>query len=269
LEIDWVGIRAERVGQFFRRGVSDGNSAVFDTVIMAAGFGLEQAPPSYQTASYWRNEQIAQPVLDGGQRRYVVSGYGDGALVDLCRLTIERFRQDTVLYELFGSRLEAIEDRIHSDLESIDPITNLYPYFRSIEQELLTEARAQLGARIRKDTAVVLHIKGRTGGITSFSEIFGPTSSRLNRLLTYLLHRCGAFSTNVSDLDTCVRASGVSPDAVLCRHGTDTKGHLRDIIADYDGVEARLDDMRSKQGQKPVRLWEPGAFPMTEQGTHR
>src|SRR5258708_5764514 len=100
---------------------------------MATGFGLERSSSPYLTSSYWRNEQIAQPILDGGPRSYVVSGYGDGALVDVCRLTIERFRQDTIVYELFGTSLEAAEDKINSDLESRDATANLFPYFRSIE----------------------------------------------------------------------------------------------------------------------------------------
>jgi hypothetical protein len=236
---------------------------------MAAGFGLERASSEYQTSSYWRNEQIAQPILDGGPRSYVVSGYGDGALVDVCRLTIERFWQDTIVYELFGTGLEAVEDRINADFDSGDATANLFPYFRSIEGEFLAEALSQLAARIRKDTAVVLHIRGREGKITSFSEIFGPTSSRLNRLLIYLLHRCGAFSTSVTELDECVRSHRVSADAVLCRHGCDTREHLRAIITDCDKIEKRLDEMWREQAQTPFRVWRPGAFPITTQGNQR
>ncbi|UPJ47661.1 hypothetical protein IVB30_31000 [Bradyrhizobium sp. 200] len=269
LTIDWVGTRAERMGPFFRRGNSEGNSAAFDTVIMAAGFGLERLSSPYHTSSYWRNEQIAQPILDGGQRSYVVSGYGDGALVDVCRLTIERFRQDTIVYELFGTSLEAIEDRINADLRTADAAANLFPYFRSIEDEFLAEGLSQLAARIRKDTAVVLHIRGRERRITSFAEIFGPTSSRLNRLLVYLLHRCGAFSTSVAELDECVRSHRVSPEAVLCRHGCDTREHLRAIITDCGKIEKRLDEMRREQAQTPFRVWRPGAFPITKQGNQR
>jgi hypothetical protein len=146
---------------------------------------------------------------------------------------------------------------------------NLFPYFRSIEGELLTDAISQLAARIRKDTAVVLHIRGREGSITSFAKIFGPTSSRLNRLLVYLLHRCGAFSRSVAALDECVRSHRVSPEAVLCRHGSDTREHLRAIISDCDKIEKRLDEMRREQAQTPFRVWRPGAFPIAKQGNQR
>jgi hypothetical protein len=116
------------------------------------------------------------PILDGGQRTYVISGYGDGALVDLCRLTIERFRQDSILYELFGSKLEHVEDQMRHDLSSINPTANLFSYFRSKDQEFLAEAQTNLAARLRKDTATILHISGKEGKVRSLPEIFGPTS---------------------------------------------------------------------------------------------
>ncbi len=269
LTVDWVGTRANREGAFFRLGASEGNGSVFQTIIVSAGFGLEQRVPSYETPSYWRNEQIAQPHLTGDKRNYVVSGYGDGALVDLCRLTIERFRQDTILYELVGSELESFEASIRDRLEGMDPGINLFSHFRAMDADLLAQPRAALSARIRKDTSVVLHISGKDMKTTSFSGIFGPTSSRLNRLLTYLLHRCGAFSVNLSDLDSCVRAHRATADGVLCRYGADTREHLRAIITDYEHVEARLDEMKREQAQRAVRLWKPGAFPMTQQGTQR
>jgi hypothetical protein len=269
LTIDWVGTRTEREGAFFRLGKSEGDESVFDTVILAAGFGLEQRVPAYETAPYWRNEQIAQPHLEGDKRNYVVSGYGDGALVDLCRLTIERFRQDTILYELFGSELEDLEAQMRDRLGGIASTSNLFPIFRAMDSDLLANARAALAARVRKDTSVVLHISGKNKRTTSLSDIFGPTSSRLNRLLAYLLHRCGAFATSLSDLDDCVRTHRATADAVLCRHGANTREHLRAMIADYDQVEERLGDMMRMQAQSADRLWTPGAFPMTQQRTQR
>jgi hypothetical protein len=269
LTIDWVGTRTERAGAFFRLGKSEGEESVFQTIILTAGFGLEQRVPAYETAPYWRNEQIAQPHLEGEKRNYVVSGYGDGALVDLCRLTIERFRQDTILYELFGPELEDFEAHMRDRLEGVDPTSNLFPIFRAMDSDLLVRALAALAARLRKDTSVVLHISGKDKKTASLSDIFGPTSSRLNRLLTYLLHRCGAFATSLADLDSCVRTHRATADAVLCRHGANTREHLRAIIADYEHVDARLDEMMRMQAQSAVRLWRPGAFPMTQQRTQR
>jgi hypothetical protein len=262
LEIDWTGTRADRAGIYFRRGKPERSRMRFDKIILAAGFGSELAIKKYPTAPYWRNEQIAQPALQGGQTRYVVSGYGDGALVDLCRLTIERFRQDTIVYELFGSNPEKIEAELAERLNVFGPTRNLYEFLLEIESDLLSAPREQLSRRLRKDTAVVLNLRGKNGNVKSFSTIFGPTSSFLNRLLTLLLYRCGAFSVSFLDLDTCVSDHRAAPSNVLCRHGVKALDHIRSILVDHAGLESRLNEMRDHPKQLARRLWKQGTFPI-------
>lgn len=86
--IEWMGREGRPDGQFVRAGISVGARESFDRIILAAGFGNDAVS---LTPSYWRNERLAQPHLAGHVDSYVVSGYGDGGLIDLCRLTIERF----------------------------------------------------------------------------------------------------------------------------------------------------------------------------------
>jgi hypothetical protein len=149
LEIEWVGTKAIQSGTFFQGGKAEGRSARFDTIIMATGFGLERVSARYPTISYWRNEQFGQPALDGGRTRFVVSGFGDGALVDLCRLTIERFRQDTIIYELFGHEVEQTESRLEEEVRKFAS-DNLYPLFLEIEDGLLLGARDELSSCRRR-----------------------------------------------------------------------------------------------------------------------
>jgi len=269
LEISWVGTRTEQVSGFFRLGEPEGATSKFETIIVAAGFGLERLTDAHPTPSYWRNEQLGQPVLDGTQRRYVISGYGDGAMVDLCRLTIERFRQDTIVYELFGSQLADTEARLERELADLGGGANLFNYFQSIEAEVFAKPLAQLAHRLRKDTAVVFHIRGREPGNTSLSCIFGPTSSRLNRLMAYLLYRCGAYAISFDKLDDCVRQHSAPASQVLCRYGAHTKTHLKRMIVDYPDLEAQVDAMEAGQAQTPVRRWKPGTFPITGVGNQQ
>ena len=122
-----------------RTGSSEGHAAEFDLIILAGGFGLELAEKPFVTNSYWRNEQIAQPILNGTRQSYVVSGYGDGALVDLCRLSIARFRQDSVLYELFGKReIEGEEAAIREKRESVLAGANAtFEFFSELTNSML------------------------------------------------------------------------------------------------------------------------------------
>src|SRR5260370_32364129 len=118
----------------------------------------------------------------------------------------------------------------------------------------------RLGNRIRKDTRVTLHLRGSKNEVKSFQDIFGPHSSFLHRLITYLLYRCGAFALEFSDLPTAVSRRHVDPSNVICRHGADTLENLTSLFVDPRTVALRFATMKKKQLQSPQRLWKPGTF---------
>src|SRR5262249_24873856 len=70
-----------------------------EVIIYSVGFGTEIG----ENERYWRNDRLGQTELDftGGARvRYVVSGTGDGGLVDVFRLTIRDFRHERIFSEM-------------------------------------------------------------------------------------------------------------------------------------------------------------------------
>ena len=259
--IEWRGHTAANEGSFFKVGAAEAKSESFDAIVVACGFGLESIAPDYPTASYWRNEQIGQPILDGKQQTFLISGYGDGALTDLFRLTIERFRQDTVLYEIF-KELEKVETYFAGVWPEAKWGDNAFELFEKSGDNGLNAAAELLSKRIRKDTRVILHVKGRGSSYKSITHIFGPHSSFLNRLLTYLLHRCNAFAVSLDALPVAVHNCRVPPGNVLCRYGADALGHLRGLFVDVVTIDERLDEMKDSQLQKPRLNWEPGIFPI-------
>jgi len=262
--IEWIANRTTRAGAFFHIGEAEGNSGIYDIIVLAAGFGLENQSEDYPTNSYWRNEQFGQPVLDGTRQNFVVSGFGDGALIELCRLTIERFRQDTILYEMFPPpiNLEEVEERLTVAWNNKGPLGNAFEFFSNFEErEILENARVELSRRIRKDTRVALHIRGKNQEVKRFSDIFGPYSSFLNRMMTFLLFKCGAFSLSMEDLELAVRRHATPRANVLCRYGTDAIGHLHSMFSDIDNIKDRLVEIKTCQKQRPQRLWAPGTFP--------
>jgi hypothetical protein len=263
-EVSRIANKATRSGPFFHLGRPEGGTAQFDTVILAIGFGLETVIPGYASDSYWRNEQVGQPVLDGTRHRYLVSGFGDGALVDLCRLTIERFRQDTIISELFKSALDEVETRFDAEIETRGRDANMFDLFAGVEGDLLGAATIELGNRIRKDTRVTLRLRGRNNEIKTFSQIFGRHSSFLHRLLTFLLYKCGAFGLDFSELGTAVKRHGIPAANVLCRYGANTMDHLRALFVDDQMVVNRLTEMKERQQQIPRPLFPPGIFPYYE-----
>jgi hypothetical protein len=261
-KIDWVGNKAQRNGPYFRVGAAEGGSGRFRLIVLACGFGIESTVADYPTASYWRNEQIGQPILDGTRNTFLISGFGDGALTDLFRLTIERFRQDTILYELFEPDLERVEDHFEEAWPEKKWGDNAFQRFLDSEADWFRDAKERLSTRIRKDTRVVLHIRGRQGDVKSFPQVFNRTSSFLNRLLTFLLYRCGAFAISFDELPAAVRRHGVPTKNVLCRYGANTLEHLRGIFIDFDKIANRLQELKDTQPQVTRLAWEPGTFPI-------
>lgn len=110
---------------------------------------------------------------------------------------------------------------------------------------------------------MTLHIAGKDPDHPNdLAVVFGPTSSVLNRVLIYLLYRCGAISISRRPLDEAISSAQISADHVLCRHGCDTERHLKLIFNDYSHVEKAFAKMVSKQAQHPERYWKPGYFPV-------
>jgi FAD dependent oxidoreductase len=266
-EIEWMGRRTSFSDSFFQLLKAEGDREKFDTIILAPGFGLEVDVQGFlPTVSYWRNDQLGQPVLNGTRQMYVVSGFGDGGLIDLCRLTIERFRQDTILYELFGEKLEEGEELFRKALKpcrdrrrvNILPLVNKLPRAGS---DLLKFVEEKLARRIRKDTHVVLHASGENDCNTSLADIFGSYSSFLNKLLLYLLYRCGAFTLSFETLEETVKIYQVPLANVLPRHGPKALANVLDLFTEEAVLRKRFKSMQKRQEQSPEIRWEPGCFP--------
>src|SRR5262249_6088589 len=131
-----------------------------EVVIYAVGFGTETG----ENEPYWRNDRLGQTELGftGAERvRYVVSGTGDGGLVDVFRLTIRDFRYERIFSEIFGP----IDDRLMENLRAFrasatEEEGSLYDHFNSLESDesdRMARATSELRNRLRSDTDVILN----------------------------------------------------------------------------------------------------------------
>jgi hypothetical protein len=62
---------------------------LFDVVIVASGFGDELAHKTYPALSYWRGDNLEDVRDNKTIRRVIVSGFGDGGLIDSLRLAYD------------------------------------------------------------------------------------------------------------------------------------------------------------------------------------
>ena len=75
----------------------------FDIVILAVGFGVEEPTPKFlEIDSYWSADKIDEEdrTTSRPRRRVLVSGNGDGGLIDALRYSFRSFRHESVLREL-------------------------------------------------------------------------------------------------------------------------------------------------------------------------
>ncbi len=262
--LEWMGYRTQRSGNHFLLEQQEGDTQQFDCIVIAAGFGLERET-SGGVGSYWRNDSLGQPQLGGGQQVYVVSGYGDGGIIDLCRLTIERFRQDLILEELFADDLQAVEAALWSLTGQrggrISENLKLLLEGAPALSRMIQTAADRLNSRLRKDTRAILHLRAEASQPHSIDRIFGERSSLLNRTILYLLYKAGAFDLRIGDIETNAADGGIKNEILVRRHGTDSLAELLGLFTDQSAASAIFSKLKSKTDPSSEILWPAGYFP--------
>ncbi len=106
-----------------------------DLLIFATGYGVERGvEEAADTPSYWRNDYYAQIELHAATKTYIVSGVGDGGLIDLFRLKIFDFSYEQLL------------DIIENNREYPDLLREL----TRIKKEVLSDEKAPVNTFFRK-----------------------------------------------------------------------------------------------------------------------
>lgn len=204
-----------------------------DIVVFSSGFGIERHANFVNEKtlservqrSYWRNDPIGQSNLNVESNIFLVSGCGDGALVDLFRIYISDFYQDDSLKQLipidleedaFESFVEIVysnsEDRAKKDLvkKSINDYKKLQEIlieigstpkdpkkslFYSLEelfssnQIMYSVFSESLRRRIRKVKCILHILRLVTGSKNKIEQIVDNTDITFyNRVLFYLIY---------------------------------------------------------------------------------
>lgn len=235
--IEWVGERRNPIDGTMSaepQMKAAGNSESFDFVVLAIGFGLERAG----TRSYWRNEIFGQPALEQPRKTFLVSGQGDGALIDLLRLRISQYRQDRILDEIFSDKQGLLAElrELHNTISTKSPPPNVFAQFERLglhnrsTEEQFKNACDELRQRLRRDTEAILHIRQ-----PNFSKLFDPTyarSSFQNKLLVYMLYKCGAFIPSAERQKAIIARHSIKKDCVIRRHGTRKKYQFKRMLSE-------------------------------------
>lgn len=215
-------------------------------IILAVGFGLEKTYGEVAPLSYWRNDGHAQTVLTSGSpASYLISGTGDGGLIDLLRIRIDRFRQDRIVDELFPVDSRDIEQLLDAlriarkrafgldGSPATDPtfLSNEYNGMRGLRG--FSEVSKRVQDRLRTDTTARLH------GAQPF--FVTSTTSILHSFLTFVLQELGAFDFDKREL-TAIRHEGKVWRADFLTKGGSTKTLTFDHVIVRHGAALPEDD---------------------------
>ncbi|MEJ1962219.1 MAG: ABC-three component system protein [Gammaproteobacteria bacterium] len=194
---------ASHAGRFivsFERDAPDGErqaaSQEFDIVVLAIGFGIEPqfAIPHTQTASYWRDASVPGAEINGNPRpTFLVSGNGDGGLIDLIASASATFRHDDIVR---GIAQRAGVQALRDALLAIDALALAaerngqgFNFIAAYDQAIGNQVEAlglvdEMQGRLRPGVQLFLQ--------TREPELLTIKTARLNRLAIYLLKKACA-----------------------------------------------------------------------------
>ena len=242
--------------------LSEGSSRTYDLAVLAVGFGIEK-----DTNSYWRNEVIGQPLLNQSRRTYLISGQGDGALIDLVRVRLSQYRQDRILEEVFFGKNNVMQ-RL-SDVKRNAAANRSISLFKEFDEIFLydeicasesAEVQNLITRRLRRDTDAILRIR-----VPDIATLLRADTSRIsfqNALLTYLLYRVGGFAPSCEDENVIAEKYSIPDDFIVRRHGTDRISQLKRVCPslDTEEIEDRLTSEDELSEQVSSVRWPGGYF---------
>jgi hypothetical protein len=234
-------------------------------VVLALGLGVERSFGNLPLTSYWMDDRIATPVA-GRVVRHLVSGIGEGGVIDVLYLVLQKFSHESVaraLRDIDGmapvrEALLAIEAEALVDaLETAAANALLTARYATLPVPPAVDAL--LRARRRDDTVVVLNGPER--------HPLSPKADVLNRFLISRLLAMGILTYEPGKIAACDGddARGwrvtvddgavITCDRVHMRHGT-----VPALAAAYPALwERYAPARRALPFDVPARLW-PAAF---------
>ena len=194
---------ASQAGRFMvtleREAVGGGRRAAsqeFDIVVLAIGFGIENrfALPGTETASYWRDAGVPGAEIDGNARpTFLVSGNGDGGLIDLIAAASATFRHDDIIRGIAQRPgVQALRDSLLAvDAKALaaERIGQGFDFIAAYEEAIGHQVEAlglvdQMQQQLRHGVQLFFQ--------TRKPELMTIRTARLNRFAVYLLIKaCG------------------------------------------------------------------------------
>jgi hypothetical protein len=222
-----------------------------EVLVLAVGFGVEDSPTK---ARYWTNDGLGGKQADN--KRYLISGAGDGGLTDVMRLCIADFTHRTVLEKFknakgIGGILESAVRERRDDLSE---------YF-------IREA-GNVGVSLEDEENLLASRENKVYVTGSPERLFGADSkaSILNRLIVAWLFRRGRFNLVDARLRTPLGPEGAMRSVEFTRWDSDDLDPRPEVWAFRDGGTARTGDAPPSEYHEVIVRHGPG---QVRTGSHK
>jgi hypothetical protein len=245
--------------------------------IIALGFGDEVPSASFPGGvKYWSPDGLEIDRNNNKFDHYIISGCGDGGLIDALRIVHYDFGAGLLAFEtaaeLYGTPLaEDIESA--EAAEDPDPV-RLESAYAAAAELLRTDPRYErTHQRLMKSLSRFRQLVVLTD--TKWSPPFSPNAAPIHKLLVAHARRDGRIkymSGEVALEESCYRVKGqpfspIDKTRVVVRHGADARAALVKIltIAEIDDLELKQRRLSDHLGD---RVWQPypagGGFPQQD-----
>jgi len=245
----------------------------YDIVIVASGFGEERKHLNLATPSYWEPDDLERlRDNEGNIRHFVVSGFGDGGLIDSLRIAYDfdfgklsfRFAEALSLQQTVADRIRTIEANCD---EQSRPISALH--YEQIATDIFNEQ--QLGG-LKKTLEDELH-KDAPHLITlvdsNFDNPYQASAAPVHKLMIAYAQfrgvlrycRCEILSTTDTDkFDVGGKTYSLADAHFVVRHGAGSFNEGLITPAEWTCLEAAQRNS-SQYSYKPAWGDEPYAVP--------
>lgn len=177
-------------------GVREEASQEFQVIVLAIGFGLENrfALPGTDTPSYWHDAGVPGAEIAGNARpTFLVSGNGDGGLIDLIAAASANFRHDDIVRGI--AQRPGVKDLrepllvIDADARAAEALGQGFDFVTAYDNAIGAQVEAlglvdQIQGQLRPGVQLFLQ--------TREPELLSVKTARLNRLAVYLLTKACA-----------------------------------------------------------------------------
>ncbi|MGQ7857107.1 NAD(P)-binding protein [Pedobacter sp. WC2501] len=203
-----------------------------DLLIYAVGYGIEGGVnPASHTFSYWRNDSIGQSNLRNGNNHYMISGLGDGGLIDLFRLKIYDFSYEYILtvfksnptaFKNLKKKLSAVKKAALEHKEIPDGFL-VYQFSLIVKNDYAYILKALKDAdRIREN----IHVTLNGSEPTFLASLDFKKISLLNAFLAYILeedhfkYEGGRIVMKIAEKRYYFNDNLLEKENLIVRHGT-------------------------------------------------